>query len=110
MDWWQVCGLWGCESQQDPRVGMTLPTGYNREVSIGELWAGEKERPGSGPDGGPQELWAPVAGMGTQTREHYPRDSLTFWPVLVVMTSPLGRSRAILCFLIICTDTTGITT
>lgn len=37
-------------------------------------------------------------------------ETQTFWLVLVVMARPLGRSRAILCFLIICTDTTGMTT
>lgn len=35
------------------------------------------------------------------TGERWPRNSLTFWLVLVVMARPLGRSRAILCFLII---------
>ena len=37
-------------------------------------------------------------------------DAHTFWLVLVVTARPLGRSRAILCFLTIFTDTTGMTT
>lgn len=43
-------------------------------------------------------------------RSGWPGDSQTFWLVFVVMASPLGRSRAILCFLISCTDTTGMAT
>lgn len=36
--------------------------------------------------------------------------SVTFLLALVVMAKPLGSSRAVLCFFISCTETTGITT
>lgn len=36
--------------------------------------------------------------------------SITFLLALVVMAKPLGSSRAVLCFFISCTETTGITT
>lgn len=35
---------------------------------------------------------------------------ITFLLALVVMAKPLGSSRAVLCFFISCTETTGITT